>query len=265
MSHRPLASRIALVLGSLAVPLASGCFRPPPMSPEQLDRGYLLLLTGVECTSQSMAGIVHGLRDAGVDRAMDLDRWGKRPFGTFRNLPAYELNRQRAADRATKLAQYSAGHPGRPITIIGYSGGGAIALWTAEALPADVMLDRIILLGAAVASDYDPGPAVRKCHRGVINYYSGGDWFMGGWATTTFGTMDRKKSSTAGHVGFLDDKGELLQRAGLEQIAWTRDWRRLGHDGGHAGWQARKWARDVLASAITSPSSESPSPTVASH
>lgn len=223
-----------------------GCFQPPSMVPEQLERGYVLILPGVESTTWSMKGIYEGLREAGVDRAIDLDPWGKRPFGTFRNLPAYELNRRKAAFIAAKLAAYHREYPGRPIDVIGYSGGGGMALFAAEVLPEGVTLERIILLGGAVSPGYDIRPALARCREGIINFYSANDWFMGGWATVTFGTMDRKNTSTAGHVGFQDADGHLLQTPGLEQIPWTPAWRKLGHDGGHAGWRAKAWAREIL-------------------
>jgi len=235
---------------AVLVPPAVGCFQPEAMKPEELDRGYILLLPGVENTKTSAAGICRGLRDAGEDRAIDFDQWGYRPFGSYRNLVAYELNRQRAARLARKVADYRADHPTQPITIIGFSGGGAIALFTAEALPKEVVVDRVILLGAAISPDYNLGPTLAHCRRGMVNYYSTGDWLMGGLATKMFGTMDRKKTSTAGRVGFQSAGGQLLDREGLTQITWSPQWRKLGHDGGHPGWLARRWVREILAGLV---------------
>lgn len=225
----------------------NGCFQPAAPQPEQRSRGCILLLPGVECTTQSMAGIYRGLRDAGYDGAIDLDIWGYRPFGTFRNLRAYELNRQRAARIAEKLATWQAAYPQAPLTVIGYSGGGAMALFVAEALPEEVVLNRLVLLGAAISPTYDIGAALRRCRHGIVNFYSQGDWFMGGWATETFGTLDRKKTEAAGRRGFHTEEGELLRAPGLTQIAWQREWRRFGHSGGHSGWLNRRWVCQVLA------------------
>jgi pimeloyl-ACP methyl ester carboxylesterase len=243
---------------AVLLPLAVGCFQPETITPEQLDRGYILLLPGVENTKISAAGICRGLRDAGDDRAIDFDQWGYRPFGSLRNLTAYELNRQRAARLARKVADYRAGHPDQPITVIGFSGGGAIALFTAEALPKEVVVDQVVLLGAAISPGYDVGPTLAHCRRGLINGYSAGDWLLGGWATETFGTMDRKRTSTAGRLGFQSAAGQLLVREGLKQVAWTPRWRKLGHDGGHPGWLARVWVREVLAKLIKADASEPP-------
>lgn len=122
-----------------------------------------------------------------------------------------------------------------------------MALFTAEALPADFRLDRIVLLGAAASPKYPLDAALARCERGVVNFYSPYDWLMGGWATRTFGTMDRVKSNTAGRIGFRGADGELLKRDGLTQVRWTPAWRKLGHLGFHAGWRSRAWAREVLA------------------
>ncbi len=224
----------------------SGCFRPEPIQPEQLSQGYILLLPGVESTASSMAGIIGGLRDAGIEQAIDLDQWGDRPFGTFRNLLPLERNRKRAAERAVKLTEYRRQFPEQPITIIGFSGGGGMALFIAEALPEEVMLEGIILLGPAISPDYDITPSLVHCRK-LVNFYSEHDWFMAGVATEWFGTMDRKKTATAGSRGFLDMDGNQLQNEHCTQMPWIPAWRELGHDGGHSGWLARGWAREVLA------------------
>lgn len=235
---------------AFALAIMGGCFQPDAIRPEQLDRGYVLMLPGVECYASHHEGIYRGLRDAGESRAIEINEWGYRPFGTFPNLMSYELNRERARRLAEKLTAYSRDHPGAPITVIGYSGGGAMALFTAEALPEGVLLDRIVLLGAAISPGYDVGPALARCRRGVANFYSERDRFMGGWATETFGTMDRRKTRTAGHVGFRDAAGGLLVSQGLVQNPWRPEWQRFGNGGGHGGWRARAWAREVLAPCV---------------
>lgn len=230
-----------------------GCFQPEIPSVEQLARGYVLLLPGVESYGFHHLALVRGLREGGLDRAAQINEWGYKPFGTFPNLMSLELNRQRAARLAGALADYRKQYPKAPISIVGYSGGGAIALFIAEALPGEVVLDRIILLGAAISPQYDLGPALARTRCGIVNFYSESDWFMAGWATETFGTMDRKKTSTAGRTGFRDVQGALLEHDQLVQVAWRREWRSLGHSGDHSGWRSQEWARAVLAPYLLKP------------
>ncbi len=238
--------RFALVMAGISAVLLTGCAPTSTATPQRVEPGYVLLLPGVENYAWTARGLLDGLRDAGVP-PVEVNQWGDRPFGTFRNLRRYERNRQRAAAIAADLAAYQQQHPNVPITLIGYSGGGAMALFAAEALPEGVTLERIILLGAAVAPEYDPRKALGRCRRGIVSYYSERDWFMLGWGTRTFGTMERVRSDAAGRRGFRDSAGELLVLPGFEQVAWRKEWARLGNDGSHNGWMSRAWAREVLA------------------
>ena len=64
------------------------------MTAAQLDRGYVLLLPGVAKKPSSMAGIAGGLRDAGIDQAIERDLRGSRPFGGLENVQLLERNRE---------------------------------------------------------------------------------------------------------------------------------------------------------------------------
>jgi len=91
---------------------------------------------------------------------------------------------------------------------------------------------------------------LRHCRHGIVSYYSEDDWFNVGLLTEIFGTMDRKWTSSAGKLGFLDRDGQPAVCDGLTQIAWIPEWRRLGHYGGHGDYDSRAWAREVLAPVI---------------
>jgi pimeloyl-ACP methyl ester carboxylesterase len=226
---------------------AGGCAQFEPVTAAELERGYILMLPGVANKPSSMAGIARGLRDAGIDQAIDRELWGDRPFGELKNVRALKRNRTWAAEEAARLVEYRRNHPDRPMTLIGYSGGGGIALFVCESLPEDVRIDRVILLSPAVSPDYDLAPALAHCRRGIVSYYSEKDWLNAVFLTEIFGTMDRKKTFTAGSRGFLNGSGRLAVKDGLTQVGWTPAWRRLGHDGGHLGYESREWARAVVA------------------
>ena len=140
---------------------------------------------------------------------------------------------------------------GEPLILVGYSGGGGMALLIAEALPREVILDRLILIGAAMSPTYDLTKVLAKT-RELVCFYSEQDWFILGLGTRTFGTIDRRHGDSAGRVGFHDAQGHLLQAPKLRQVPWGSEWRRLGHDGGHVGWLSGEWAREVLAKEVTS-------------
>ncbi len=231
------------------LPAIFGCQQPERPRPEQLERGCVFLLPGVEGGAWQLTQTVRGLRDAGLTQAIDVIEWGVRPFGSMVNLTDVESNRRRAKGFAERISQYCCDYPDRPTTLLGYSGGGGLAVLVAESLPEEVMLDRLILVSAAISPQYDLTRAGSRCRSEIISFYSSRDWLFIGMGTTLFGTIDRQYTSSAGHVGFQDEAGRL-RTTGLKQIPWREEWRALGNDGGHAGWLAGDWARQVLAPQI---------------
>jgi pimeloyl-ACP methyl ester carboxylesterase len=237
----------SLGLAAMIVGGSVGCSQLRPPTEEEMDRGYVLFLPGVETTGVHLNGMIAGLRDGGEDRAIDVDMWGVRPFGVIANLDHYEANCKEAARLAGKVADYRRAHPDAPVTIIGYSAGGGMALFTAERLPEDVELDRIVLIAAAISPRYNLSKSIARCRRGIVNIYSEMDWAIVGFGTEVFGTMDRKNTVSAGYTGFENGNGVLSTRPGLTQIGWVPAWRKLGHGGDHGGYLARAWARTILA------------------
>ena len=240
-------SPLPVLLGIL-----SGCVRPDVIAPGQTEPGYVAMLPGVEGSAWQFAGTVKGLREAGIMREVDIIEWHAGPLCSMRNLTDIQANRKRAKAIAARLGAYHREHPNSPITLIGYSGGGGLAAMIAESLDEGVMLDRIILIAAALSPDYDLEPVTARCRRGVVSFFSVGDWLILGLGTRMFGTIDRVNTDSAGHVGFINDQGELVNEDKLTQIAWMPKWSDLGHDGGHVGWLSRDWAREVLAAHIAS-------------
>jgi len=251
-----------MLLGVAVLALSAGCWQPPKITRAEQERGYILVLEGIDFNVWQMAGTYQGLRDAGIDAAIDVPDWGYRHVfnGGNRNLTDLANNRRLSEQFAGRIAEYLREYPGRPVDIIGYSGGGALAVMTAEALPPGVMLARIILLGAALAPDYDLSTALSRCERGIVNFYSSADCLVLGAGTKLYGTIDRRKTAAAGHVGFrVPGGGREVRGAGppggphggpyakLTQVAWTPSMIWLGHDGGHFGWVARRWTAEVVA------------------
>lgn len=220
------------------------------MRVDKLSNGYIVMLPGVDSRAWQFSGTEAGLREAGIDRAVDVVEWGDSSTGSIENLTDLRRNQERAKSIAFRIAGYQRCYPAAPVTLVGYSGGGGLAVLVAEALPEDVELDRMILIGAAISPDHDMRRALARCRRGIVNYYSANDWFMLGVGTRALGTIDRKKTDSAGRIGFRLASGELRDEPELTQIAWRSDWRELGHNGSHVGWLARPWAREVLAQEI---------------
>ncbi len=242
-------SKCAFVFRGIILAGIFGCHQPEPLRREQLEHGCVFLLPGVEGGAWQFQQTTQGLYDAGLNQAIDIIEWGVRPFGSMINLMDIKGNLRRAGTVAERIVQYQRDYPGRPTTLLGFSGGGGMAVLTAEALPEDVHIDRLILVSAALSPQYDLNKAAARSREKVVNFYSDRDWLFIGAGTTLFGTIDRQYTPSAGHVGFQDRDGQI-RTDGLIQIAWRPEWEALGNDGGHIGWLARNWARDVLAPQI---------------
>ena len=180
-----------------------------------------------------------GLVVGGVNGAMRLYDWGMPfPGGFLANLTRVDRNRKRAAELACQIMAYQDCYPGRPVHLLAQSGGAGIAVWAAEALPADHMIDGIVILGGALSPQYDLRKALARCRKGILNSHSHKDWLILGWGTRIFGTTDRQFCDACGRVGFqvpqnISTEDRKLYRK-LHQIPWTPDMGdTCSHWGGH--------------------------------
>jgi len=229
--------RCCLILIVPFLAASAGCVaRQPFVTPERLSRGLVLVLSGIEGRSPINAEMCKGLNDGGVNYAVELVDWTvKVPGAYLLNLASRERNRRKAEQIADRIVRYQMSYPDRPVIIVGQSGGGAMALWVAESMPAGRHVDGLILLSAAVSPDYRLDVALLNTRRGIVSFYSHKDWVLLGAGTILYGTMDREHKSSAGRVGFNVPDLELapiLYRK-LFQIAWHEAMRQTGHKGGH--------------------------------
>jgi pimeloyl-ACP methyl ester carboxylesterase len=156
----------------------------------------------------------------------------------FKDLQDTQNHAQKTAELAEEVRRVCLTEPGRPIILIGRSGGSVLALGVAEMLPPQT-LERIILLSAAVSPGYDLKPALRATRKEIVSFRSELDWFVLGWGTWQFGTADRLYCSSAGKCGFnhppeSDAEGKELYRR-LVEICWTPSMLLHGNNGGHIG------------------------------
>lgn len=229
--------------------LMGGCHTLCPTS-QQLDSGLIWLIPGVHGEPWMLANAQRGLRDAGIESAIEVYDWKRSElFGVLLNLIDIEANLKHAAAIAHEIVSYHREHPGRPIDLVGYSGGGGLAVMAVEALPQDVRVRNLILVQPAISPDYNLSQALRQVDGSIINFHSRMDWVVLGLGTRAFGTMDRAYVPSAGKSGFnlataLPDEA---QRQRLRQPQWTPKMMLTGHYGGHVGMLAYDWNRKYLA------------------
>jgi len=226
----------AVVCALLAAALLAGCSQPY-LTDDRRQNGLVMVFTGIEGRSRLNMDICHGLDAGGVEQyAIELVDWTTRwPVAYVVNVRRQGRNRRKAAEIAEKIVKYQVRYPGRPVLLVGQSGGAAIALWAAEALPPYRQVDGIVLLAAALSPEYPLAEALRKSRRGIVSFHSRRDWVFLGAGTTLVGTMDGRHGSAAGRQGFAvpaEGPAAELYKEKLFQIAWHEQVYTSGY-GGH--------------------------------
>lgn len=199
------------------------------------------MFPGIEGGQWHLRGAYEGLRDAGVESAIYIHDW-QRPslLGGLPNLVEIERNRRLAAEAAERIADYASKYPRGTIDLVGYSGGGGLAIMVAEALPPHVRLRHVILAQPAISPSYDLTDSLSHVEGKLVNYYSPFDWVILGLGTTLFGTMDRAYVASAGRDGF--DLSAAVPVESMRVLVEQRDASKT-HYGGHYGMITREWNR----------------------
>ncbi len=189
-----------------------------------------------------------GLRAAGVGaeiRAFDWDRGA----AFLDNLTDYQGNLQHAAAIADEIVEFERRRPGAPVDVVGYSGGGGLAILAVEALPQQVRVRNVLLVQAAISPDYDLTSVLSHIDGRLVNFYCPTDWVILGLGTQVFGTIDRTYTKSAGKDGFDVERAapDRQLRGKIEQVRWTLEMLRSGHAGNHTGILMQQWNQRYLA------------------
>lgn len=231
-----------------------GCWRPHTPTEAELNRGLIYIFPGIEGGPWSMAAAYRAFRDAGVESAIRIYEW---PDGAaaLTNLMSHERNRLEAARIAADIAAYRRAFPRQPIDLVGYSGGGGMAVMTVEALPSDVRVRNVILVQAALSREYDLTNLLWHVDGRLVNFHSPRDWVILGVGTRVCGTMDRTRGPAAGKDGF-DLKRAVADESlhdCVEQVSWNVGMLWTGHYGGHYPIVLGEWNRRYIAPYLISP------------
>ena len=223
------------------------------LAPERAEQGYAIVLPGVEGTSFRNISVARGLIDAGYPGAIEVRDWttGHWPMFVY-HLMALERNRHEAREIAAQIVAYQDQYPDRPVTLVGHSGGAAMAVLVLESLPEDRHVSQAILLAAAISPDHDLTQALARTDRGITNFYSWGDVPHLVVGTLALGTIDRKHTVSAGAGGFhlppdLSENERQLYANQLHQVPYRLEMVRSFNGGGHTGPTNRKFVTDWVA------------------
>jgi pimeloyl-ACP methyl ester carboxylesterase len=227
--------------------LACGCHGPAPSTGSR-EKGMVWIFPGVQSAPKDMYRAMNGYRDGGVEAALVVHDWSK-PAGGFQNLINEKRNRFDAEQVAKRVATYRDDYPDAPIDFVGYSGGGAMAVWVAESLSDHVRLRNVVIVQPGLSAHYDLTPALSRVDGKLVHYYAPGDWFVLGLVTTLVGSMDRVAGGSAGWLGFVEEKAvpDPHLREKFVQRGWDLQMMKSGHLGGHADMNGRTFNEQWVA------------------
>lgn len=207
---------------------------------QERSRGIVIVLGGVGGLDL-LSNTAHvALPKAGVKHEIREFVWTHGRGKPFKDLQDSAHVRAKAEELADLIRRLKAEDPDRVIILLAKSGGTGVALATAELLPAN-MLERIVLLSAAVSPSYDLRRALQATRAEIVSFHSPYDQFILNLGTRQFGTIDRVYGPSAGLYGFrLPDPAELSEadRALLRrvvQIPWSARMLLEMHNGLHTG------------------------------
>lgn len=235
-----------------------GCSTAELRTPYRYQQGLIIILPGIEGTSPLNINIAKGLADGGIPAAIEIQDWtALKVTSWFVNLTFESRNRRAGQRIASHIQAYQLKNPGRPVCLIGHSGGGGVAVFALEALSSEHPIECAVLLGSALSPEYDLCKALRRTRGGIWNFYSPYDVGFLALGTSLFGTIDREHSVAAGSAGFREPptlSGERLRlyRERLRQVCYTERMAESGNAGGHTGWASREFSAKWLAPIIHS-------------
>jgi len=173
-------------------------------TPDRLANGLVVVLPGIEGESELNHNIRRGLEMAGLNRALPIYSWG-RPIpgvGMILNQMDFVGNRLAGVRIAKLIEQYQDEHPGQPVYVVGHSGGGGVAVFTAEGMSPGRQVDGLVLLSASIWAGYDLTKALGRCRQGIANFYNKADVGLLGIGTTLTSNVDGMRGPSAGLIGF---------------------------------------------------------------
>ncbi len=219
----------------------------PFVTPERLERGYTIVVVGVNGDNMLSAGLAPGLVEGGYPGAVEVVDWttGFWPLFVY-HLRASSRHRAGAQLIGEKIAAYQARYPGREVNLVGFSAGAAVAVKAVEEMGQGREIDRLVLLAGAISPLHDMRSVLGRVRVGVWNYYQPQD-VVALWAGTLLGgTADGHHIVSAGAVGFwrrpgLSDRERQLYRDKLVQLPYQPQMALSGNLGGHFQCTGRKF------------------------
>ncbi|MDD4891955.1 MAG: hypothetical protein PHU85_18705 [Phycisphaerae bacterium] len=224
---------LACCLGGL---LLAGCGAPVRLRFNPAEtHGKVYYLDGIGCYGFGRDEVPSGFIQAGYRG--DVEYWNWSATGTPLDQLGGPFIRAKGAELAKLIQLYQQTYPGRPVSLIGLSGGTGVAVFACEYLPEGVCVDEVILVASSLSNSYNLTKALRHIRGGVTLYQTSGDLALGVGARLT-GPIDGSPLATcAGITGFVPPGGlsgeERSLYSRVTNVAYSASFSALGFDGGH--------------------------------
>lgn len=220
-------------------------------TPARLEKGIAIVLSGIEGAGPLSWNICKGLEDGGFQGAIVNWEWttGLWPLFLY-HLRSFERNVHTAIRLAGYILKYERDYPGRPIYLVGHSGGGAMIALTLGVLPPREIVNAAVMLGPALSHDFDLAPALGRVKDSVWNFWSYGDFVLCAAGTLICGCVDGKHTLSAAFRGFsmpFDSARREIYERKLRQVRWSTRFAKQFHLGGHFGLANRVFVAETIA------------------
>lgn len=217
------------------------------LTEDRLNRGYVIILPGIEGYSWLNRRIRNGLLDAELPYGIEIHDWTRRwPLAIY-NLRSARLHSVESQLVQRKIATYQQRYPRRPVFLIGHSGGGAMTLRILETMEDSRTISGAVLLGAAISPHYDYRPALRHVDRKIWNFSSFADCLFLGLLTLAAGTLDGHHSVSAGMVGFSKRELTGIEAGKIQELPYRWQYCQDLHLAGHFGFTSRRFVKRQVA------------------
>lgn len=242
----PVAAATALAVLLLAL---GGCV--DYTAAERYQTGLVVVLDGAGDVTMAPGQIRWGLHDGGVRDAIEVFPWSD-SHNVLADQTNVQRNREVAGQLTSRLLEYMAEHPGRPVHLIGLSAGTGIVIFAVEQLPLDHPVDGVCLMASSLSDTYDLEPALRRIRNEITNFSSVADVGVLGVGVGVAGTVDRGQSGAAGLGGFKMPTGasadtERLYANKVVEMPWNPAYLIFGHAGDHLGASSSGFVKQFMA------------------
>jgi hypothetical protein len=220
---------------------------PQHVAPIEKPKPWLLHLPGIAGDTWIDRRLLQGFHDAAFAGEIEIYDWTGDHAGLVA-LKARQYNDAEAQKIADKITARYRADPRTPILLTSHSGGTGLCVWALEKLPADVMVERVMLLSSALSPGYDLSKALSHVRGKVYAFSSPNDALVLGAGTSLFGTIDGRKCQAAGLCGFAcPETADKDQYAKLVPVPYDPVWVKYGNIGDHIGVTSRAFSEAIVA------------------